>query len=116
MTTLLKGRGEKLDDVRKLIEKEVRFANISIIEGLGASQYGISIVSARIAEMILRDERAPIPVGSYQQAFGVTLSLPTVVGQVGAVAVLQPDLAPEERTKLEKSAELLRAALQTISK
>jgi hypothetical protein len=26
------------------------------------------------------DERAAIPIGSYQQAFGVTLSLPTVVG------------------------------------
>jgi malate/lactate dehydrogenase len=45
------------------------------------------------------DERAAIPIGSYQQAFGVTLSLPTVVGRAGAVAVLHPELTPEERSK-----------------
>ncbi len=32
--------------------------------------------------MILRDERAIIPIGSYQREFGVTLSLPRVVGAV----------------------------------
>ena len=36
---------------------EVRYANISIIEGIGASQHGIGMVSARIAEIISRDER-----------------------------------------------------------
>jgi L-lactate dehydrogenase len=116
VTTVLKARGERLDDVRKQLEKDVRFANITIIEGLGASQYGIGILSARIAEMILRDERAAIPIGSYQKAFGVTLSLPTIVGASGAVAVLQPDLTDEERSKLEKSAQILRTALQTVSR
>jgi len=47
------------------IEHEVRYANIAIIEGIGASQYGIGMVSARIAEIILRDERVVIPIGSY---------------------------------------------------
>jgi L-lactate dehydrogenase len=36
----------------------VRYANITIIEGIGASQLGIGMVSARIAEIVLRDERA----------------------------------------------------------
>jgi hypothetical protein len=36
----------------------------------GTSQHGISIVSARIAEMILDDLGAIIPIGSYQQEFG----------------------------------------------
>jgi L-lactate dehydrogenase len=115
VTALLKERGEKLDDVCERLEKDVRFANISIIEGLGASQYGIGIVSARIAEMILRDERAAIAIGSYHKAFGVTLSLPTVVGRTGAMAVLEPDLAPDERSKLEKSAGMLRSALQRVT-
>jgi L-lactate dehydrogenase len=114
VAALLEERREQLDDVRERLEKDVRFANITIIEGLGASQFGIGIVSARIAEMILRDERAAIPIGSYQQAFGVTLSLPTVVGRAGAVAVLHPELTPEERSKLEKSAEMLRTALQRV--
>jgi L-lactate dehydrogenase len=116
VTALLEERGEKLDDLRTRLESEVRYANISIIEGHDASQYGIGIVSARIAEIVLRDERAAIAIGSYHQEFGVTLSLPTVVGRIGVVAVLQPHLVPDERSRLEKSAEILKAALQTVSK
>jgi L-lactate dehydrogenase len=114
--SLLKERGEKLEDVRAQLENEVRYANITIIEGHEASQYGIGIVSARIAEMVLRDERGVIPIGSYQRALGVTLSLPSVVGRDGVVAVLQPDLSPEERSGLEKSAKSLRNALERIRK
>ena len=116
VTTLLKERGEKLDDVRTQVENEVRYANITIIEGHDASQYGIGIVSARIAEMVLRDEHATIPIGSYQHALGVTLSLPSIVGRDGVVAVLQPDLSPEEQSRLEKSTESLKSALQTVRK
>jgi L-lactate dehydrogenase len=50
---------------RREIEDEVRYANISIIEGIGASQYGIGMVTARIAEIIARDERIVIPIGCY---------------------------------------------------
>jgi L-lactate dehydrogenase len=113
---LLKERGEKLDDVRAQLENEVRYANISIIEGHDASQYGIGIVSARIAEIVLRDERAAIPIGSYQRAMGVTLSLPSVVGRVGVISVLQPDLTAAERSALENSAESLRRALERVRK
>jgi L-lactate dehydrogenase len=111
---LLKARGETLDDLRAQVEKEVRYANITIIEGHDASQYGIGIVSARIAEMILRDERAVIPVGSYQDKFGVTLSLPSVVGRAGVVEVLEPALSNTEREGLDKSAENLRKALERV--
>jgi L-lactate dehydrogenase len=114
LATLLKERGEKLDDMRSELEKDVRYANIIIIEGHEASQYGIGIVSARIAEIVLRDERSVIPIGSFQRGLGVTLSLPTVVGRVGAISVLQPDLSAEERCGLEKSAESLRKALERI--
>jgi L-lactate dehydrogenase len=113
---LLEERGEKLDEVRTQLESDVRYANISIIEGHDASQYGIGIVSARIAEMVLRDERAAIPVGSYQSALGVTLSLPSVVGRVGVVAVLHPDITPEERSRLQRSAQSLKNALESVRK
>src|ERR1700728_2668397 len=114
VTTLLQQRGERLDDVRKQLENDVRYANITIIEGHDASQYGIGIVSARIAEIVLRDERAAIPIGSYQSEFGVTLSLPSVVGHAGVLEVIQPQLSPEERSGLQRSAEGLRNALQRV--
>ncbi len=96
---LLKQRGEKLNDLRQSIE---------------ASQYGIGIVSARIAEMVLTDEHAVVPIGSFQEKFGVTLSLPSVVGRNGVVRVLEPELSEEEHTGLEKSAKFLQTALARV--
>jgi L-lactate dehydrogenase len=115
VAALLRQRGERLETLRETVERDVRYANIAIIEGHDASQYGIGIVSARIAEMIMRDERAVIPIGSYQAQFGVTLSLPSVVGNAGVAQVLAPDLSDEEREGLAKSAENLRQALARVS-
>ena len=112
--TLAEQRGERLSELREKIEKDVRYANITIIEGHGASQYGIGIVSARIAEMVLNDERAVVPIGSFQKRFGVTLSLPSVVGRRGVIEMLEPDLSDEEQRGLEKSADVLRAALNRV--
>jgi len=114
VTSLLKERGETLDDLRTQIERDVRYANITIIEGHDASQYGIGIVSTRIAEMVLRDEHAVVPIGSYQREFGVTMSLPSVIGSEGMVTVMQPVLSAEEGSALERSAESLRRALERV--
>jgi L-lactate dehydrogenase len=114
VTELVEKRSEKLDDIRAQLEKDVRYANITIIEGHDASQYGIGIVSARIAEIVLCDERAAIPIGSYQREFGVTLSLPSIVGRAGIHEIMQPELSSEERSALEKSAEGLRNALRRV--
>jgi L-lactate dehydrogenase len=101
-----------VDEFRKSIEQEVRFANISIIEGIGASQYGIGMVVARVAECILNDEHAVIPVGSHQPSYGVTLSLPSIVGRTGVEHVLWPPLSVEEQRGVLASAERLAGILQ----
>lgn len=111
---LLKRRGENLPDLRRKIESQVRYANITIIEGHDASQYGIGIVSARIAEMIVKDEHAVIPIGSFQKTFGVTLSLPSIVGRGGVIEVLEPCMSEEEHEGLQKSAEFLKSALERV--
>ena len=41
LATLLQERGENLTDLRAKVERGVRYANITIIEGHDASQYGI---------------------------------------------------------------------------
>ncbi len=46
------GESSTPQTVREEIEREVRYANITIIEGIGASQYGIGMVSARLTEMV----------------------------------------------------------------
>ena len=104
--------GSSFDDFRKSVERDVRYANITIIEGNEASQFGIGIVSARIAEAVLRDERAVLPIGVYNAKYGVTLSLPSVVGREGVNRVLEPAMSDEERRALSQSAEVLRQAVQ----
>jgi len=111
---LVKDRGEALETVREQIESSVRYANITIIEGNDASQFGIGIVSARIAEIVLRDERAVLPIGSYNGRFGVTLSLPSIVGRSGVVRILQPEMSSEEERALERSAASLKKSEDRI--
>lgn len=101
-------------DVQDGIEEDVGKANITIINGIGASQYGIGIVSARLAEAVLRDEGSVFPVGSYQDGYRVSLSLPSVVGSSGVVRTLPPAMSVQEREGLEHSAEVLREALAGI--
>ena len=114
VAALLAARGEDAKGMHEKLEKDVRYANITIIEGHDASQYGIAIVSCRIAEMILRDERAAIPIGSYHASYGVTLSLPSVVGRDGIAAVLTPQLSAEEAKALDRSADSIRKALERV--
>jgi L-lactate dehydrogenase len=112
---ILAERGIEFQEFRQAIEKDVRYANISIIEGIGASQYGIGMVAGRVAEVVLRDERAVFPVGSHIARFGVTLSLPSVVGRGGVEDVLWPEMSLDEVRALEHSAETLRNAVGTYA-
>jgi len=102
------------DEARKEIESEVRYANITIIEGTGASTLGIGVVSARIAEMVVRDEHAVVPIGSWNRDYGVTLSVPSVVGRAGVLRLLPPDVSETERKALQASADKLRAAVARL--
>ena len=107
-------KGHDAASFRKEIEEAVRFANINIIEGTGASQLGIGVVTARIVEAIVRDERVAIPIGSYHRKYGVTLSLPARVGRDGATHVLQPQLTDEEWGGIEASAQAIRRSLERV--
>jgi L-lactate dehydrogenase len=64
--------------------------------------------------MVLNDEHAAIPIGSYQKKFGVTLSLPSVVGRAGVIEVFEPEMSEEEREGLRKSADSLKQALERV--
>jgi L-lactate dehydrogenase len=108
-------KGTAVESFRKEVENEVRYANIDIIEGTGASQLGIGVVTARLVEIIGRDEHAVVPVGSHQEKHGVTLSLPSQLGRHGVLRVFMPPLASDEAQALEKSAAALREALQSVA-
>jgi L-lactate dehydrogenase len=104
-------RGSGIDAFRREVEQDVRYANITIIEGIGASQFGVGMVAARVAEVVLRDERAVFPVGSFNAAYGVALSLPSVVRRQGVVETFLPEMSDVETRALDRSAETLRVAV-----
>jgi L-lactate dehydrogenase len=51
------------------------------------------------------------PIGSYNPKYGVTLSMPSVLGKTGVVQILEPAMSDEERQALRRSAATLQAAV-----
>jgi L-lactate dehydrogenase len=115
LAELLRRRGEDQAAFRKNVEQEVRYANITIIEGNGASQYGIGMVCARIAEAVLRDEGLAVPIGGFSREHGLTLSLPGVIGRRGLREFYPPALSDAERELLARSVAALRKAGKRLS-
>lgn len=105
---------EAAQSFKARVEQQVRNANITIIEGTGASQYGIGMACGRLAEAITRDEHAVFPLGCHVPEYGTTLSVPTVLERQGVVRILKPVMSDDERAALERSAETLRAAFKRL--
>jgi L-lactate dehydrogenase len=105
---------DALGGIRERVERQVRFANITIIEGNDASQFGIGVACARIVEAILRDEHVALPVAAFRARYGTTIALPSVVGRAGAVGDLEPSMSADERHRFEASAATLREATRGI--
>jgi L-lactate dehydrogenase len=103
-----RARNVPLDGLRERIRDAVALANINIISGTGASQYGIGVAVARIVHAIVTDERCVLPVGSRLNRFGVTLSLPSLVGRRGVLHAHEPKMTAEESQALARSAEIIR--------
>jgi L-lactate dehydrogenase len=56
-----------------------------------------------------------IPIGSFNRKFGVTLSLPSVIGRDGGIEILDADMSTEERLALARSAGSLKQALDGVA-
>jgi L-lactate dehydrogenase len=99
-------------EVKAHIDERVRRAAYTIIDGKGATHYGIGAALARIVEAIRDDERTVLTL-SNTEAPGfddVSLSLPRVVGAPGISATLSPSLTTVELELLHRSADILRKA------
>lgn len=104
--------------VRAEIDDGVRNAAYRIIEGKGATYYGIGAGLARLADAILGDERAVLTVSmvtpDVEGVSDVALSVPRVVGIDGVMADLMPELSKDEHDNLGRSAEILKAAARSV--
>lgn len=56
-----------------------------------------------------------IPIGSFRKRWGVTLSLPSVVGRDGVIEALDVEITAAESNALEMCAAALQQALREIA-
>jgi L-lactate dehydrogenase len=111
--------GRRLTDAdRSRIDTAVRHAAYAIIKGKGATWFGVGAGLARMAQAIEDDERALLTCSMLtpecQGVRDVALSLPRVLGAVGVVKTLVPDLDAGERAALKRSAEILKEAAKGV--
>lgn len=107
------------EELRRQIDQKVRRAAYTIIQGKGATYYGIGSALARIVDVILHDQRAVMTVCTpsieVEGIKDVTLSLPRLLGGQGIVETFPVQLSDEETVQLRKSALIIRTALDELA-
>ena len=103
------------DTAKAKIDDSVRRAAYRIIEGKGATYYGIGAGIARIARAIKNDEGAVLTLSNVEGFGGISLSLPRVLKSTGIETTIQPILSSMEAEELQKSAEILKATAAELN-
>ena len=103
---------------RARIDHGVRRAAYMIIEGKGATFYGIGSALARITDAIINDERSILtvcaPAAEVAGVKDVTLALPRLVGGDGVLDTFTQPLSDEEEQALHCSATIIREAITNL--
>jgi L-lactate dehydrogenase len=104
--------------VRKDIDRGVRGAAYTIINGKSATYYGIGSALARIVDVVLHDQRAILtvcaPTADVVGVRDVTLALPRLLGGHGVIETFPLPLSEEETAGLRDSARVIRRALDEL--
>lgn len=104
--------------VREQIDEKVRRAAYTIINGKGATYYGIGCALSRIVDVILHDQRSVLTVCTPAAEVGgikdVTVALPRLVGGSGVIQTFPLPLNEEESKLLSASAGVVRRALDEL--
>ena len=100
------------EDAMKSIANDVKESAYKIIQKKQATYYGIAMSVKRICEVILKDEKAILPVSTMMHgAHGIkdiVLSMPAIVGKHGIETQVPIELNEEEEKQLQKSAQILK--------
>jgi L-lactate dehydrogenase len=114
-------RGLSVDEGRRReVDEAVRRAAYHIIDGKGATFYGVGSALARIVSNILWDRRAIMTVCTPRPEVAgvkdVTVSLPSLVGGKGILETFPQPLDPEEEKALHASAAVIRQAIDELDR
>lgn len=112
-------RGRSLEqEKRAAIDEGVRRAAYQIIEGKGATYYGVGSALARITRNVLADRRAIMtvctPTAEIAGVKDVTVALPRLVGGDGVLETYHLPLNDEETAALAHSAGLIRGLIEEL--
>lgn len=103
------------DEIKKVVEEDVKNAAYEIISRKKATYFAIGLAVTRICEAIFRDENAILTVSTlFEGQYGIDdmyLAIPTVVNRQGAKGIVQIELAEDEEKKLKESADILKGHL-----
>ena len=106
------------DAVRARIDDGVRNAAYSIIDGKGATWFGIGASIARVVRAIENDEHAVLTVSKVEndvEGIGrVAASLPRIVCRKGAFETLMPKMTDDEHAALKRSALIIAEAIAEV--
>lgn len=100
------------DQIKSVIEKDVKNAAYEIINRKKATYFAIGLSVTRIAEAIFRDENTILTVSSlFTGQYGINdmyLAIPTIINSNGGSKVLDIPLSESEINKLRQSADILK--------
>jgi L-lactate dehydrogenase len=106
------------DTVRNRIDDNVRNAAYRIIEGKGATYYGIGAAVTKIADVILHDQRSIMtvstPTSDVAGVSDVSVSLPRLVGGEGIITTFPLLLDADENDALKNSAQIVRKVIDEL--
>lgn len=113
----LRGHFEHRASEQEIAEK-VKNSAYDIIQRKRATYFGVAMAVKRICEVIVRNEKAILPVStSMHGEYGiedVVLSMPCVVGSDGIEVQVPVVLSEEEKGKLQESAKILKETISTL--
>jgi L-lactate dehydrogenase len=104
--------------LREKIYERVKNAAYTIIEGKGATYYGVGSAIAKLADVVLHDQRSILTVSTPGKEIAsvgdVSVSLPRVVGGEGVLYTLPLPLSDGENVALGRSAEAVKKAIDEL--
>ncbi len=102
----------EFDKLKTTIHEQVVNSAYRIIDGKGATYYGIAKAVGKIVECIIKDQHSVLPISvlvdGHYGLHGIYMSLPAILGKSGVEEILDFALSPDEQAKLENAAARLK--------
>lgn len=114
----MRGHFEHAKSERNIAE-DVKNSAYEIIQKKRATYFGVAMAVKRICEVIVRNEKAILPVSTVMKGEhgidGVVLSMPCILGQNGIETQVPIVLNEEEEKKLQESAKVLKEIFDSLN-